>query len=182
MAKDSKGGKAAKGKDSKSKAPEPEKKKGSKGGGDFARPSDAPATGDGWRFEDEKNVGTLFLITPLRTQTVGTKDYGDQEVVVADIVELHEKKPEKSELHEEVFIWGGWTKGATKAFIGEKKVLGRLAQDASKSKSKSPAWVLDDATPADEKIARAYMEHAKATADPFEQSKADKAKGKKSKK
>lgn len=157
----------------KGKADKPGKSKG--GNDEFAKPSDAPnAGGDGWKFEDDDNVGDLFLITPLRTQTVKTDKYGDTEVVVADIVHLNEKKPAKSELHEEVFIFGGWTKGATRGYIGERKVLGRLGQDAAKSKSKTPAWVLEDADDDDIAIAKAYLE----TADPFKQSGKDKAKSK----
>lgn len=161
---------------SKKKADEPVKGKSKKGGNDdFAKPSEAPsAGGDGWKFEHEDNVGSLFLITPLRVETVKTENYGDTEVVVANIVELHEKKPEKSELHENAYIFGGWTKGATRGYIGERKVLGRLGQDAKKSKSKTPAWVLEDADDDDIAIAKAYIENV----DPFKQSGSDKAKGK----
>lgn len=149
------------------------KDKSNKAGGDFAKPSEAPSTGgDGWKFETDDNVGELFLITPLRTQTVTTEKYGDTEVVVADIVELNEKKPAKSELHEEVFVFGGWTKGALRGYIGERKVLGRLGQDAAKSKSKTPAWVLEDADDDDIEVAKTYL----ADVDPFVQGGKDKAK------
>lgn len=48
-------------------------------------------------------------------------------------------------------------------------MLGRLGQDASKSKSKkSPAWVLEDADDDDIKVARAFL----ADVDPFGKSKA----------
>lgn len=148
----------------------------SKGADDgFAKPSEAPSTsGDGWKFETDDNVGELFLITPLRTQTVTTEKYGDTEVVVADIVELNEKKPSKSELHEEVFVFGGWTKGALRGYIGERKVLGRLGQDAAKSKSKTPAWVLEDADKGDIETAKTYL----ADVDPFVQGGKSKDKGK----
>lgn len=168
MAKD-KGNTKDKGKaDSKGKA---------KGGGndDFAKPSDAPSTGgDGFKFETDDNVGSLFLITPLRTQSVTTEKYGEAEVVVCDIVELNEKKPAKSELHEEVFVFGGWTKGALRGYIGERKVLGRLGQDAAKSKSKTPAWVLEDADEDDIEVAKEYL----ANVDPFKNGSADKVKSK----
>lgn len=132
----------------------------SKGGGDddFARPSDAPASGDAWTFEHEDNVGKLFLIRPLREQDFTSELYGTSKIVVADIVELDEKKPGKSVEHEEVYVFGGWTKGSLRGYIPEgKRVLARLAQDQAKSKSKNPAWVLEDATKADAEVARAYI-------------------------
>lgn len=152
------------------------KTKKGKGDDDFARPSDAPATGgDGWRFESDDNVGELFLITPLRVDSVTTEKYGDAEVIVCDVVHLNEKKPAKSEEHEEVFVFGGWTKGSLRGYVGERKVLARLAQDAAKSKSKTPAWVLEDADDDDIKIAKAYLD----SADPFAQKGSKAAKGKK---
>ena len=90
---------------------------------DFAKPSEAKASGDGFNFEKEENLGKLFLITPLRVQTAKGFEGKESEVVVADIVELDEKKPERSVEHEEVFVWGGWTKGAIRGFIGDKRVL-----------------------------------------------------------
>ncbi len=107
-----------------------DKSKKDKGGvdnyGGFGKPSDAPAGGDSWKFEAEENIGKLFLITPLREQEQETKNYGVKNVIVADIVELNEKKPEKSEAHDNVFIFGGWTQGAVRGFIGDKRVVGRL--------------------------------------------------------
>lgn len=150
---------------------EPKKKGKSKGGGDeFAKPSDAPNTGgDGWKFEAEENVGKLFLITPLREEDFKSDDYDPTKIIVCTIVELNEKKPEKSELHEDVYVFGGWVKGALRGYIGERKVLGRLGQDASKTKSKAKgafAWVLEDADDDDITIAKAYLD----SVDPFEQS------------
>jgi hypothetical protein len=151
------------------------------GNDDFAKPSDAPAGGDGWKLEDDDNVGKLFLISPLRTHTVNTKEYGDSEVVVADIIELNEKKIEKSVEHADSYIFGGWTKGAVRGFIGERRVLGRLDKDKSKGRGgkNSYAWVLEDADADDVKVAKAYLEQA----DPFKQkgSKSEKSdKGEKS--
>ena len=153
---------------------------------DFGKPSDAPAGGDGWKFSVEDNLGKLFLITPLRTETTkGFEEGTETEVIVADIVELNEKKPEKSEEHENVFIFPKWIQGSLRGYIGEKRVLGRLDQDASKGRGKNAAWVLEDADDDDVAIARAYL----ASVDPFAQKggkekKADepKAKAKKAKK
>lgn len=155
--------------------PKGKTKKGGGSSGEFAQASEAPNTGgDGWNFEHADNVGGLFLITPLREDSVETKKYGTAEVVVCDIVELNEKKPGKSELHTNVYVFGGWTKGALRGYIGERKVLARLGQDAAKSKSDRPAWVLEDYDDDDLAVAKAYLD----SVDPFEQSGADKAKAK----
>lgn len=147
----------------------------SKGGDDFAKPSDAPATGgDGWKFETDDNVGSLFLLTPLRSQDVVGFENKEVEVVVCDIVELNEKKPGKSELHENSFVFGGWAKGALRGYIGERKVLARLGRDKDKGKGSNAAWVLEDADADDIEVAKAYL----AGVDPFEQSSDDKAKSK----
>lgn len=144
-------------------------KKSSKGSfenDEFGKPSEAPAGGDGWRLEDEDNVGKLFLISPLRVKddAVGFENK-ISEVIVADIVEIDEKKPEKSVEHEGVWVWGGWTKGALRGFVGTQRVLARLEQDKSKGRGKNAAWVLEDATKKDADAARAYL----ASVDPFAQ-------------
>lgn len=134
---------------------------------EFARPSDAPSGGDGWKITSDDTRGALLLITPLRLDEVETKEWGAKEVVVADVVVLNEKKPEKSEEHSEVFIFSGYLKGALRGFVGKRKVLGRLqnTEDTSKKKDKGNFyWELEDATEADVKVARAYLE---ALNDPF---------------
>ena len=149
---------------------------------DFGKPSEAPAGGDGWRLEHEDNIGKLFLITPLRIKD-DARGFEEkiQEVIVADIVEINTKKPEKSEEHEGVWVWGGWTKGALRGFVGTQRVLARLEQDKSKGRGKNAAWVLEDATKADAEAARAYL----ASVDPFVQkgknSKSDEKPAKKAK-
>lgn len=131
----------------------------SKGGGsdEFARPSEAPAGGDGWRLEHEDHLGDLFLITPLREQTVKGFEDADTQVIVASIVHLNEKKPEKSEEHEEVWVWGRWVQGSLRGYIGEQRVLGRLAKDKTKAKGNNAAWVLEDADDDDIDVAREYL-------------------------
>ena len=128
-----------------------------KGGDEFAKPSDAPNTGgDGWRFEVEDNIGSLFLINPLREEDFVSEEYGASKIIVADIVEIHEKKPEKSEVHEEVFVFDGWTKGSLRGYIGDRKVLARLGQGDKVGKKSAP-WILEDADDDDIAMARAYM-------------------------
>lgn len=142
----------------KKKSDEKVSKKGKGGGsGEFAKPSEAPTGGDGWRLEHEGHLGDLFLITPLREQTVKGFEDADTQVIVASIVHLNEKKPEKSEEHEEVWVWGRWVQGALRGYIGEQRVLGRLAKDKSKAKGNNAAWVLEDADDDDIDVAREYL-------------------------
>lgn len=139
----------------------------------FAKPSEAPAAGEGWKLEDDENDGELFLITPLREIEVETKKYGDKKVIVADIVKINTKKPEKSEEHEEVYVWAAWVQGAIRSSIGDQQVLGRLDQEADKSAGKGYVWKLQDADDDDIEAAEAYL----ASLSPFDK----KSKEKKSK-
>lgn len=145
----------------KKKSDEKVEKKG-KGGGDddFAKPSEAPASGDGWNFADDDHLGDLFLITPLRVDDIEDKFHPGErkEIIVADIVHLNEKKPEKSEAHENVFVFQGYLKGALRGYVGEKRVLGRLAKSDKKDRGNYP-WILEDADADDVKVARAYLEY-----------------------
>lgn len=142
------------------------KSKGGNSSDEFAKPSEAKGGGDGFRLESEENLGKLFLISPLRVKD-DAKGFEDKEaeVIVADIVAINEKKPEKSEEHEGAFVWGGWTKGSLRGYVGKRKVLARLSQDKSKGRGKNAAWVLEDADAKDIELAKAYL----ASIDPFEQ-------------
>lgn len=135
---------------------------------EFAKPSEAPAGGDGWALASDDNLGKLFLITPLRITEIDDKyKPGEQkEVIVADVVELNEKKSEKSEEHEDVYVFQGYLKGALRGFVGERKVLGRLIQGDTKDRGNYP-WMLEDAKPKDVEVALAYQ----ASIDPFAQKK-----------
>ena len=131
------------------------------GGDEFAKPSDAPSGGDGWKITSDENRGALLLITPLRLDKVETKEWGEKEVVVADVVVLDEKKPAKSEEHEEVYVFSGYLKGALRGYVGERRVLGRLTntEDTSKKKDRGNYyWELEDADADDVAVARAYLE------------------------
>lgn len=139
------------------------KDKGKKNNDDFAKPSEAPAGGDGWKLADDDNDGELFLITPLRKETVATAEYGDKEVIVADVVHINTKKPAKSEEHEEVFVFGAWLQGAIRHAIGERRVLGRLDKAADKKSGRGYVWKLEDADEDDIAAAREYL----ASLDPF---------------
>lgn len=163
----------------KDKGAKPDTKSKKKTDDDFAKPSDAPATGgDGFKAESEDNVGKLLLITPLRVDEVIGFENKTTEVVVADVVVINEKKPEKSEEHTGVYFFGGWTKGALRGYVAERRVLARLDQDAAKGRGKNAAWVLEDADADDIELAKAYL----ASVDPFAQKGAEKTASKKAKK
>lgn len=142
------------------------KDKSKKAGGDeFAKPSEAPAGGDGFTLTSDENRGKLLLITPLRTERIEDKFSKEpgatKEIIVADVVVLNEKKPEKSEEHEEVYVFSGYLKGALRGYIGERRVLGRLTntEDTSKKKDRGNYyWELEDADADDVAVARAYLE------------------------
>lgn len=154
-----------------------------KGGGDgFARPSDAKG-GGGWSLADDANVGSLLCMTPLRKETVKTEKYGDKEVIVADVVVINEKKPEKSVEHEEVFVFGAWLQGSLREHIGtDQRVLGRLVKSTEgkdADSGKGYVWKFEDADDDDVDKAREYF----ASLNPFGKKGDDEkpSKGKKSK-
>lgn len=149
----------------KSKAPEaPEAKtkkgKSSASSSDFAKPSEAPS-GEGWNLTEEAE-GRLVLFTPLREDTVETS-FGEKPIVVADVVVIDEKKPAKSEAHDDVYVFGGYLRGSLRGFINEKRVLGRLVKGEPKKKGENAPWLLEDATEAEIALAVAYLE----SVDPF---------------
>lgn len=142
------------------KAGKAEKKKGAPSG-DFVKPSEAPSVGDGWNLTEEAE-GRLVIFTPLREQQVETADFGTKPVIVADVVVLNEKKPEKGEPHAEVFVWGGYLRGVLRGSIGTARVLGRLVRGTKKERGNFP-WLLEDATDAETELARQYL----ASVDPL---------------
>lgn len=136
----------------------------------FGRPSDAPSGGDGWQLTSDDNRGKLMIFTPLRQTEVDDKFSKEpgatKSVVVADVVVLNEKKPEKSEEHTDVFVFSGYLKGALRGYIGERKVLGRLqnTEDTTGEKDRGNYyWVLEDADADEVAIAKAYLD----SLDPF---------------
>ncbi len=140
------------------------KDKGSADAGEFARPSESKGGGDGWKLQSDENVGKLFLFTPLSEKTVKGFEDKDTDVIVADVVEIDESDPSKSEEHEDAFVFARWIQGALREHIGRRKVLGRLAKDKSKGKGSNAAWVIEDASSDDVKLAQAYVAHIAANA------------------
>ena len=127
----------------------------------FAKPSEAPVTGEGWNMTEEAE-GELLLLTPLREEDVDTADYGIKKVIVANVVVINLKKPEKSEEHTEVFVWGGYLKGSLRGFIGERRVAARLVRGEKKERGNFP-WLFEDPSEADYAACTAYLE----SVDPF---------------
>lgn len=154
----------------------------------FKKPSEAPAGGDGWQLADDEHLGDLFLIRPRRVDHIDDKfKPGEKkEIIVADVVHINEKKPAKSEEHTDVWVFQGYLKGALRGYIDDDGlVLARLGKSDKKDRGNYP-WVFEDATPADEELAREYLR----SADPFRGGSSDdegdepkkSKKGKKSKK
>jgi hypothetical protein len=124
-----------------------------------------------------------MLFTPLREEEVPA--YGKARTELARSRRssspmsfvLNEKKPAKSEEHEEVYVFQRYVQGALRGYIGERRVLGRLqyTEDTTKAKSQSGGyyWELEDADADDIKVARAYLE----SLDPFAQKGAKKGEG-----
>lgn len=133
---------------------------------DFAKPSDAPAGGDGFKLTEEGR-DRLLLITPHREEEVPAygkagKNGERQRIIVADVVVIDEKNPAKSEEHEDVWIFPAYVQGSLRGYIGERRVLGRLRNTEDTSGERSAAggyyWVLEDATKKDVEKATAYRE------------------------
>lgn len=170
-------------KKSKGKSEEKSSKKSKAGDDGFAKPSEAPASGDGWKFTDDDHLGDLFLITPLRVDEIEDSFHPGEkkEIIVCDIVHLNEKKPEKSELHEGAWVFQGYLKGSLRGYIGQgKRVLGRLGKGDKKDRGNYP-WILEDADGDDFKIAKAYVAFINDPLNAGKSSKSDDAKGGKKK-
>lgn len=140
---------------------------------EFGKPSEAPAGGDGFKLT-EGAKDRLILFTPLRVDKHAAFDkkraaLGEtDEHIVADIVVLNEKHPEKSEEHENVWVFPAYVQGSLRGFIDDRKVLGRLRHTDDTTKAKSSFgkgyWELEDADEDEVGIARAYLT---ALNDPF---------------
>lgn len=142
--------------------------KATKSGG-FAKPSEAPSGGDGFNLQHEDNIGKLMIFTPLREKEVDDKFSktagATKTIIVANVVVVDTKKPEKSEEHEDVYVYGGYVIGSLRPSIGKAMVLGRLRRD-KKNKvlgSTNEPWYLEDADADDEKAANDYI----ASLSPF---------------
>lgn len=139
---------------------------------DYAKPSEAPAGGDGFKLTVDGR-DRLLLITPLREEEVPAygkagKNGEKQRIIVADIVVIDEKNPAKSEEHSNVWVFPAYVQGGLRGYIGERRVLARLRNTEDTTGETSEAggyyWVLEDATKKDVEKATAYRE---ALTNPF---------------
>ena len=156
----------AKDKSKKNDSDKAEKKAKKGGDGSFAQPSEGTGGGDGWKISSDDNLGKLFLFTP---KSIGQHpSYSDktksEDHIVADIVEINEKKPAESELHLDAWVFPRYLQGSLRGFVGERKVLGRLVK-IKDPKYGTQAWQLEDVSEQDADAARSYLE----SVDPFKQ-------------
>lgn len=132
----------------------------------FKKASEAPAGGGDFKLTDHEDELLLFRPTATKMVPGYSKDDPDQEIVVADVVVIDEKHPEKSEKHEECWIFQRYIQGSLRGFIEEKGVvLGRLRKNGNSEKGKNSfKWELDDFTDEEAEAASAYL----ASANPLE--------------
>lgn len=133
--------------------------------GTFGKPSESKGGGDGWNMTEEAE-GKLLIVTPLREDTAETTDYGTKPIIVANVVVIDENKPEKSEEHLNVFVFGGYLRGSLREYVGKQMIATRLVQGDTKIKGNYP-WLFEDATPEEEALCQAYLDSVK----PFGKSK-----------
>jgi hypothetical protein len=155
----------AESKGAKSKAPKADKADKAEKKGGFAKPSEAKGGGDGWNLTEEA-VDRLLIVTPLREDEVATEEWGTKPIIVANVVVVNEKKPEKSEEHLDVYIFGGYLRGSLRDYVGKQMVAARLVQGETKVKGNYP-WLFEDANDAEEALCQAYLDSVK----PFGKSK-----------
>lgn len=154
---------------------------------EFGKPSDAPAGGDGWKLTDARDC--LVLFKPLREEQKPAfgkagKEGEKQDVIIADAVVLTNKKGKplaEPEEHDEAWIFQKFIQGSLRGYIGDRLVLGVVRNTETTTKATSASggfyWELEDATPEQVEIAKAY----RASLDPFAQKKGAKVKDKKAK-
>lgn len=105
--------------------------------------------------------GTEYLSGEDAIQT----EYGEKDVVVADIVVLD---GDDSEEHSGVYIFQGKLIGALKRHVGKRPYLGRLGKGEASKKGYQKPWAFLDPSDADKAVARKFIEERAAQAeDPF---------------
>lgn len=119
---------------------------------------------DIWKITEAD--GGLLLVYPQSIEfkaTMHSTTAAGDECIRARVVVIDEKKPAKSEVHNDVLIFQGVLIGNLRGAIpGKKKVLGRLGRGEA-SKGKSAPWILNAPTEDDKGVARAYL----ASVDPL---------------
>ncbi len=105
--------------------------------------------------------GTEYLSGEDAIQT----EYGEKDVVVADIVVLD---GDDTEEHSGVYIFQGKLIGVLKRHVGKRPYLGRLGKGEASKKGYQKPWAFLDPSDADKAVARKFIEERAAQAeDPF---------------
>lgn len=116
-------------------------------------PFNDPASGA--KFEAKNHNGKLLLITPQSYVTGIKTTFGEKDAVDCNIVVIDEANPTNSEEIVGGRLFSGPLIAATKPFVGQGMVFGRLGQKPTDKGN--PAWILTDATEDDKAKARAYL-------------------------
>lgn len=126
----------------------------------FTKPSEAPSGGD-WKFSDEENLGSLFVLEPVGEEQEMANDFGGtgtSKYIPCNVTKIDYDDPANSETHENVYIFPAWIRGVVRGLIADGGMaLGTLAQDKSKGKGKNAAWVLEDPDDEDIEAATAWL-------------------------
>lgn len=122
---------------------------------------DKPGTAS--NVEWEEYLGKLLIIWPISKEAnVKTQDYGEKDAIRADMA-IVDGADGPEELPD-ILIFPLVLQGQLRRKMG-KTVLGRLGQGEAKAKQKPP-WKLQDATEADEKLARDYLSKRTTSSKP----------------
>jgi hypothetical protein len=121
---------------------------------------EAPASATGVQWEELK--GALLVIEPKKVEDGIVTSFGDKQAVRADLYVID--GPKTGESFTDTLIFPNVLIGQTKSALG-KKVLGRLGQGQAKAGQKPP-WKLDEATPADQAAAKAWLDSRNSFAAP----------------
>jgi hypothetical protein len=119
-------------------------------------PFSAPAVSSDTKITEF--AGDLLLITPTSYEEEVKTVHGEKDAVKANVVVIDEKRPERSDVHENLLIFQGRLIGQTKPFVGKGLVLGRLREAKElKKPGQSAPWILDDPTDEEKALAREYL-------------------------
>lgn len=129
----------------------------------FTSPSEL-SSGSGTRITEF--VNRVLLITPTEYKTDQPTSFGDKDCVVANVVVVDTADPDKSEVHDSLWIFQGRLIGKLKGKVGAGIVLGKLIEDkASKKSGQAAPYDLADVS-SDERAA-AVKAYEKFQAPPF---------------
>lgn len=92
-------------------------------------------------------------------------EYGEKDVVVADVVVLD---GDNTEEHSGLYIFQGKLIGTLKRHVAKRPYLGRLGKGEATKKGYQKPWAFEDPTEEDKAVAREFVKAREAQAeDPF---------------